>query len=377
MLCRRLRLVVGLVVVSVAFCGLVVVTAAEDDTTVGTTNKPVVVGQTFIAGSMDPTDGSTAWALTSHGISENLYTVNSQGAIVPQLAAVGSVPEKMNAAGTVWEVTLRADAKFSTGELVTPYHVAKALTSQNTQNSNAQSSLGNMTVTVVSEKDNTIRIESERPTHVMDAVLAEWVFVIYLNNSDDDDDTNNFIYTGPYMVTKFDAEDDSSSNTIGLAPNRHYDDRSFERPLITIQKYADGHALAKGLENKELDIGFHLPVDTLSGLREIAENVNIKSFEVGYHYMMFYNTDDDSTMSDITVRQAVDLVLDRTELSQALRGGTATRSLFPDYSPYYFDESEIQHGQDDRAGELLDQAGYTMNPDTGKRENTDGEELTV
>jgi peptide/nickel transport system substrate-binding protein len=235
-------------------------------------------------------------------------------------------------------------------------------------------------VTVVSEKDNTIRIESERPTHVMDAVLAEWVFVIYLNNSDNDDndnDTNNFIYTGPYMVTKFDAEDDRSRNSIELAPNRHYDDRSFERPLITIQKYADGHALAKGLENNELDIGFHLPVDTLSGLREIAENVNIKSFEVGYHYMMFYNTDDDSTMSDITVRQAVDLVLDRTELSQALRGGTATRSLFPDYSPYYFDESEIQHGQDDRAGELLDQAGYTMNPDTGKRENTDGEELTV
>ena len=142
MLCRRLRLVVGLAVVSVAFCGLVVVTAAEDGTTtnatpslvVPTKNKPVVVGQTFIAGSMDPTDGSTAWALTSHGISENLYTVNSQGAIVPQLAAVGSVPEKMNAAGTVWEVTLRADAKFSTGELVTPYHVAKALTDLNTWN---------------------------------------------------------------------------------------------------------------------------------------------------------------------------------------------------------------------------------------------------
>ena len=39
--------------------------------------------------------------------------------------------------------------------------------------------------------DRTIRIESERPTHVMDAVLAEWLFVIYYK-----DDDGNFIYTG-------------------------------------------------------------------------------------------------------------------------------------------------------------------------------------
>ena len=47
---------------------------------------PVVVGKTFLAGSTDPTTGSTGWALTSHGISEKLFTVNEKDEIVGQVA---------------------------------------------------------------------------------------------------------------------------------------------------------------------------------------------------------------------------------------------------------------------------------------------------
>ena len=32
-------------------------------------SEPIVVGKTFMAGSVDPTSGSTGWALTSHGVS--------------------------------------------------------------------------------------------------------------------------------------------------------------------------------------------------------------------------------------------------------------------------------------------------------------------
>ena len=42
----------------------------------------IVVGQTFMAGAVDPTSGSTGWALTSHGISEKLFTVDKEGNIV-------------------------------------------------------------------------------------------------------------------------------------------------------------------------------------------------------------------------------------------------------------------------------------------------------
>ena len=67
--------------------------AADDD--------QVVVGQTFMAGAIDPTSGSTGWALTSHGISEKLFTVDKDGNIVGQVAeSVERVSDN------VWEVTL-------------------------------------------------------------------------------------------------------------------------------------------------------------------------------------------------------------------------------------------------------------------------------
>ena len=51
-----------------------------------TAEDTVIVGQTFMVGAIDPLDGSNGWSLTSHGISENLFTVNEDGEIVGQVA---------------------------------------------------------------------------------------------------------------------------------------------------------------------------------------------------------------------------------------------------------------------------------------------------
>ncbi len=140
----------------------------------------VVVGQTFMAGAIDPTSGSTGWALTSHGISEKLFTVDKDGEIVGQVAeSVERVSDN------VWEVTLKDGYKFSDGTDVTAQAVADALTELNTVDPNGagMASVGTMTVTAPS--DGVVRIETERATHVMDAVLAEWVFTVYKKDGDD------------------------------------------------------------------------------------------------------------------------------------------------------------------------------------------------
>ena len=131
-----------------------------------TREDPVVVGQTFMAGSIDPTSGSTAWALTSHGVSEKLFTVDDDGNIVGQVAQSASQVSDL-----VWDITLKADYKFSDGSVVDAAAVASCLSELNSVNSAAQASVGTMTVTASS--DSVVRIESERATHVMDAVLAE------------------------------------------------------------------------------------------------------------------------------------------------------------------------------------------------------------
>ena len=247
---------------------------------------PVVVGSTFLAGGLDPTDGSTGWALTSHGISENLFTVDKDGAIVGQIAqSVAKVSE------FVWDVTLKAGYKFSDGTAVTSARVAAALTEQNTENSAAQSSLGIMTVTAPDSL--TVRIRSTKATHVMSSVLAEWVFVIYYK-----DVSNDFIYTGPYKVTTL------SANQIDLMPNPNYPGAA-NRPVTIIKKFASGDALAEAAKRDELDIGFHLPIHELASVQAVRGQT-VVSFETGYHYMMVSTSNGcpshlSNTVADATV----------------------------------------------------------------------------
>lgn len=207
-------------------------------------NDPVVLGQTFVAGSMDPTQGSSGWALTSHGVAKKLFTVNQDGNIVGQ---VGRSVAKLSE--FVWEVTLKSDYKFSDGTPVTAENVAICLAEPNEKNPNAQSSLGAMTVAATGEL--TLTIQSERATHIMESVLAEWAFVVYLK-----DEQGNFLFTGPYAIESF------ASEQIELVPNEEYP-RAEERPDLKIQKFDNGHDLADSLRNEMLDVGFHLPIDTL------------------------------------------------------------------------------------------------------------------
>jgi len=320
---------------------------------VGQLHDPLVVGKTFMAGSTDPTAGSTAWALTSHGISEKLFTVDETGNIVPQ---VGQSVSKVDT--FTWDVALTPGYKFSDGTDVTAQHVADALTELNQQNSGAQASLGTMTVTAPDA--STVRIVSERATPVMDAVLAEWPFVVYLNKG------GQRYFTGPYKVETF-----VSGDHIDLVPNTHYA-RALERPLLKIQRFSTGSAVAEALEQGQLDMAFHLPVDELPALRQVT-GVTVKSFLVGYHYMMWHNSLR-PPLSDKRLRQAVDLALDRQELTQELRGGRPTKSLFPENSPYHLGEAP-PHADKAGAEALIEAAGWVKNS-TGFYEK-DGAPLTL
>ena len=108
----------------------------------------------------------------------------------------------------------------------------------------------------------------------------------------------NFIFTGPYEVERFEA-----NSGIDLRTNQNYpDSKSLKRPRIEVRKYGNGTALAGGVENGEINVAFHLPINALSDLRK-ADGVRVKSFEVGYHYMTFYNVD---SLPDVRVRKAID-----------------------------------------------------------------------
>ena len=157
----------------------------------------LVFGQTFMADSMNATDGSNGWALVSHGIAQvsplppfadvlriltslsffpsfpqNLFTVSQEGEIVPQVA------EKVSRVSpNEFKIHIKPNIKFSDGTPVTAADVAKAFQTANEQNPNAQSSLGSIEAEPLD--DNTVHVVSEDPTHIPESVFAEWAWPIF------------------------------------------------------------------------------------------------------------------------------------------------------------------------------------------------------
>merc|ERR1719471_2848082 len=75
--------------------------------------------------------------------------------------------------------------------------------------------------------------------------------------------------------------------------------------------------------------------------------------------MMWHNTRK-SALSELKVRKALDIALDRQAMQQEVRAGKATRSFFPENTPYYLADTQL-YGNKSGAERLLDEAGWLKN----------------
>ena len=312
----------------------------------------VTVGQTFIASGLDPAEGSTGWALVTHGIAEQLFRVSRDGAVVPNLADGATA----NADGS-WTVALAPDRFFSNGTPVTADLVADALNRTGEANPSARATAGLLTFEALDA--TTLRVTSEQPTTILPSILAEWAFPVYLETDDAP------IFTGPFAVESFQAGD-----RIKMVPNAHYADAE-KRPEVTLRRIADGQSLALAFASGELDMAFNLPVESLSIFADGSDK-SVKSFPVAYQYMMWMNTRAPA-LSDPRVRQAIDLAMNRADLVTAARAGVPATGAFTRGYPFAA-EGPLPHDPD-QAAALLDEAGWLLGEDGIRRK--DGEPLEL
>ncbi len=299
----------------------------------------VTVGQTFLASGLDPAEGSTGWALVSHGIAEQLFQVSRDGKLVPNLAASAT----RNADGS-WTVKLAADRFFSDGTPVTAEAVAEALNRTGEANPSARASAGRLTFTAVDDK--TLSVTTEQPTAILPSILAEWAFPVYRMVGDTP------IFTGPFAVESFEA-----GSTIEMVPNAYYEGAE-GRPDVTLRRIADGQSMALAFASGELDMAFNLPVETLPML-ETVEGKTV-SFPVAYQYMMWMNTDTPA-LQDVRVRRAIDMGLNRADLVTAAQAGVPATGAFAASFP--FAATGTLPYDPAVAAALLDEAGWTLGND--------------
>ena len=317
---------------------------------VDTLAEEIVVGQTFIADGTDPANGSVGWALTSHGVGENLFTVDQDGHVVPLLA------ESATPDGDSWIVRLQPERYFADGTLVTAADAAASLGRTNEQNAAAQASLGRAQFEVIDEQ--TLRITPERPVPVMASVLAEWPLVVYKLTDGEP------VFSGPYEIAKVNPGD-----SLSLRPNAFYAGAA-SRPDILLKRFADPQSLALAFETGELDLAFNLPAEAADGLR--SRGFTVRSFPVAYQYMMWMNTRVPH-LADGAVRRALDLAIDRDLLVRAVNGGQPATGAFASFFPFA-PETPRPHDPA-KAAALLDAAGWIENGD--KVRVKDGRPLNV
>jgi peptide/nickel transport system substrate-binding protein len=315
--------------------------------------EPLRVGASFITSGLDPAKGSNGWALTSHGIGENLFSVDKDGVLGPNLAESAERVDEFT-----WLVKLKPNRRFSDGTEVSAATVGTGLAHTMANNKAALATGGTLRFEAVDPL--TLKVTTEKPVALIQALFAEWPLVIYHLQAD-----GTASFSGPYAVNSFrpDAE-------IELESNPHFEGADKRSP-VTFRKFADGQALTLAFEAGDLDLAFGLPSESIARLKANPD-LTVKEFAVGYQYLAYLNTRS-PMLADARVRRAVDLAIDRDQLVLAIHGGTPATGAYAPYFP--FAGKEARSTDAGKAAELLTEAGWVAGAD-GKR-SKDGAALKL
>lgn len=318
--------------------------------------ETIVIGNTKVIDVVDPTrNGSNAWSLTADGISETVFMQDSKGNLVSHI--VESIEQKD---ALTWEMKLKTGLKFSDGSTLDANALCDSMNTIMKNNEMAKSSAGIITF---SATDNlTVKMVSERETTIMPSVLCEYNMVVCKETKD-----SSYVFTGPYAIKSM-----NPGVELELIPNKYYDDRASSRPNVTIKAFGDAAAMQQAYKSGEIDIAFTITPET-AGILE-KEGYTTIDFDAGYQYFIVVNSKENETLSDLKLRQAVNIAINREDMVTALKGGRVANGFF---AQYYSFAGEVKEKYDpEGAKALLKEAGYTDTDGDGFLDK-DGKKLSL
>lgn len=297
-----------------------------------------------------------------------LYTYNTNGEIVPELAEGHTISEE----GRTYTVTLK-DAYFHDGAKVTANDVV--YTVRQAQNplvkSTIQGDWSGVSVRAIDDKTVEFTI-SERyvpfihnltigilPSHIWDPIGAERLAFSEQNLTP--------IGAGPYEIRGMRSARDGTRSFYTLSA---FDDYILGEPLIPrieLSFYANGDDLLSAYKRGSISSSAYLPEEFVA---EAADTEHIV-FPIRRIFALFFNQEESVPLSSYEVREGLDRAAEKKFLVRTVFSGYAT----PIYSPYPFTDN-IQQEKSTSARELLDEAGWEINEETGIRESSAGTPLS-
>ncbi len=303
-------------------------------------DDPIIVGQTWVVGSLDPVAGSASWALTSHGVAEYVYMQDKDGALKSRFIKELKQVDELD-----WEAVMKEGVKFSDGSDVDAKAFCEAMNIIFEENELSNATAGKIVFTPTG--DYAFTIKTERPTKLMMSVFSEWTNVVFKRLED-----GSYIFTGPYVVDSFDA-----GTELKVKPNPYYPNAENRSDLI-IKAFKDVSAMKLAIESGEIDMAFTVTPAVAKMLKD--SGVIVESIYAGYQYFAPVNLM--GVLKDQNLRTAINFGLNREDYQKVIMGGELPTGVFARYYPFAGEDEMVFDLE--KANQLLDEAGYELKDGT-------------
>lgn len=294
-------------------------------------------------------------------IFEGLVTMTPEYEVEPQLATAWELVEP-----NTWRFELREDVVFHDG---TPFtaEAVKYTFDRIAEAGGGRLFFGEDSTEVVD--DYTVEVT---PTRENRRLVEQLISTMIL--APDSRPGEEPIGTGPFRYVDYQPQE-----TLEVERNDDYWGEATSLDRITFRFIPEANARRLALESGEIDLMLDVPLDDVSTLEAGGFTVDVP--QPGLYEAMYANiggAEGYTTLQDLEVRQAVGYAIDREALVEGVFDGLASseQTVIPArLLGEHADTIEGYEHDPQRAGELLDEAGWELGDDDVRQR--DGESLTL
>jgi peptide/nickel transport system substrate-binding protein len=330
--------------------GLIVAGLLPSLATAQTTDRPLRIVAPWEIGGLDP--ARSGYIFSRLGVVETLVSADPEGRPLSALAKSWTVsPDALS-----WRFELQSGAKFHDGTPVTPEAVTSALERAR----KAPAILSNVPIAEIKAEAGAVVVRTEKPFRSLPAFLAHYSAMILAPSSfAADGSVTGMIGSGPYRVATI-------TPPLAIETVR-FDEWWGGKPAIekvSYQAAGRGETRAAMAESGQADVVYLLAPETVDRLKRLPK-LSVTVQPIPRVRTLKLNAES-PYFSDVRVREAVSLAIDRVGISNAILRSppSAATQLFPpsladwhvrDLKPLAFDPA--------KAAALLDQAGWKPGAD--------------
>ncbi len=307
-----------------------------------------------------------------------LMRIDTNGDLVPDLAESVTISDD----GTVYNVVVRPDVRFSDGTPLTANDVA--YTVKQIQDPDLKSPLrgtwSEVKVEVINDHELNFVLPSNYapfmenltlgilPQHTWSDLSPE-AFPFSNRNTDP-------IGSGPYTIKTITHSPDGLINAYTLVSNTY----AINQPLIsTIQvRFFDSElAITNALRTGAINATAALSRDDIATLP--PDTFIVETYPLPRVFTVFMNQNQSTILRDQAVRQALATAIDRNQLIETVLPGGAEPTALPIPSGFYDVQStsSLPQADIDATKQILEKGGWKDNGTGGWKKTIDGNEVTL